>query len=111
MTDAGVPEAWPAWLSREQLRAYLGGIGDATLRMVCPVAPLDLGNSVVRYRKADVDAWEATLPRRLPRPAVDEQDVVVIAASANDGPVAAIERARARAAGASAWRKSATSNG
>lgn len=98
MTEAGIPEAWPAWLSREQLRAYLGGIGDATLRMICPVAPLDLGSSVLRYRKTEVDAWEATLPHRLPRPATGEQDAPPISPAANDRPTSAIEKARARAA-------------
>lgn len=97
MTEAGIPEAWPAWLSREQLRAYLGGIGDATLRMICPVAPIDLGANVLRYRRAEIDAWETTLPHRLPRGQHSEHDALPAAPAANDRPTTAIERALARA--------------
>lgn len=94
MTDAGIPEAWPALLSREQLRAYLGGICDATLRKVCPVPPLDLGANVLRYRKAEVDRWLESCPARLPKSVGDEQDAPP---AANDRPMSAVERARARA--------------
>ena len=97
MTEAGIPEAWPAWLSREQLRAYLGGIGDATLRMICPVPPIDMGANVLRYRRAEVDAWEASLPHRLPRGQHSEQDATLAAPVANERPTTAIERALARA--------------
>lgn len=94
MTDAGVPESWPALMSREQLRAYLGGICDATLRKVCPVPPLDLGANVLRYRKGDVDRWLDGRPHRLPKSLPDEQDAPPVA---NDRPMSAVERARARA--------------
>jgi len=103
--DATVPDAWPALLSREQLRAYLGGICDATLRKVCPVAPLDLGANVVRYRRRDVDAWLDRLPERvLRRLLAGAQDSAQpeSAAAANDPPdrpLSAVDRARARAAG------------
>jgi len=61
----GIPEAWPALLSREQLCAYAGGISDTTLRKVCPVPAVDLGANVLKYRRAEVDAWLAlpTSPR------------------------------------------------
>ena len=94
MTDAGVPEAWPALLSREQLRAYLGGIADATLRKICPVPAIDLGANVLRYRRGDVDAWLQACPARLPSAEGRGQDT---APPANDRPLSAVERARARA--------------
>lgn len=100
MTDAGVPEAWPALLSREQLRAYLGGICDATLRKICPVAALDLGANVLRYRRAEIDAWLQGCRHRLPTPDGDAQDTPPAEhPAANDRPMTAVERARARARG------------
>lgn len=93
MTDAGVPEAWPALLSREQLRAYLGGICDATLRKVCPVPPIELGANVLRYRKLDVDRWLDGRPARTLRIVETAgQD----APPANPRPMTAAEKARAR---------------
>ena len=99
----GIPEAWPALLSREQLCAYAGGISDGTLRKVCPVPAVDLGANVLKYRRIEVDAWLASLPHRGLRLAQDgehdgpsgEQGQP----AANDRPSAAVERARARAAG------------
>lgn len=95
MTDAGIPEAWPGLMNREQLRAYLGGICDATLRKVCPVAPIDLGANVLRYRKADVDRWLDARPQRSLR--VVEEPAQDAPPAANDRQMSAVERARARA--------------
>lgn len=99
MTQAGIPEAWPALMSREQLCAYLGGICDATLRKVCPVPPVDLGANVLRYRRVEVDAWVNARPHRLLRAVENEQDAPSAAPVANDRPSSAVERARARAGG------------
>ncbi|MBJ7412505.1 MAG: hypothetical protein JHD15_19400 [Phenylobacterium sp.] len=99
MSTDGIPETWPALLSRDQLRAYLGGIGDATLRMILPVAPVDLGANVLRYRKSEVDAWVQALGHRLPKPRDGEQDASPAAFTVVDRPTSAIERARARARG------------
>jgi hypothetical protein len=93
----GIPEAWPALLSREQLCAYAGGISDATLRKICPVAAVDLGANVLKYRRAEVDAWLAGLPHRGLRLAQDDEHDAPPAAN-GDRPSAAVERARARAA-------------
>lgn len=64
MTTAthGIPEAWPQLLSREQLCAYLGGLSWDTVKKILPVAPLDLGANVLRYRKPDIDVWVQHLP-------------------------------------------------
>lgn len=64
MTTAthGIPEAWPQLLSREQLCAYLGGLSWDTVKKILPVAPLDLGANVLRYRKPDIDVWVEHLP-------------------------------------------------
>lgn len=97
MTTDGIPEAWPALMSRDQLRAYLGGIGDATLRMICPIAPVDMGANVIRYRKTEVDGWLARLDHRLPKAKVGEQDGPSATVTAIDRPTTAIERALARA--------------
>jgi hypothetical protein len=101
IAEDGIPEAWPALLSREQLCAYAGGISDATLRKVCPVAAVDLGANVLKYRRAEVDAWLASLPHRgLRLVAQSEQDapIEVEAPAANDRASAAVAKAQARAA-------------
>lgn len=59
-----VPPAWPRLLNRDQLRAYLGGMAEATLVRICPVPPIQLGVSLVRYDRVEVDAWLDTLPPR-----------------------------------------------
>lgn len=122
MTEAGIPEAWPLLLSREQLRAYLGGIGDATLRKVCPIAPVDLGANVLRYYRAEVDAWVAGLSHRGLRAAIEAaQDAPAaltvnvssepqVAASVHREQITPADRARARANGGQRWKKSATSS-
>lgn len=100
IASGGIPEAWPALLSRDQLCAYLGGASDTTVRKVCPVAPVDMGANVLRYRRAEIDAWLASLPHRglRGRPA-GEQDTPDDPPAANDRPSASVARARARAAG------------
>jgi len=95
VTEGGVPEAWPALLSREQLRAYLGGICDATLRKICPVAPIDLGANVLRYRKADVDRWLEARPQRTLRLVAEPEQHAPPADVPR--PTSAVERALARA--------------
>lgn len=95
MSEAGVPDAWPALLSRDQLRAYLGGLCDATLRKICPVAPIELGVNVLRYRRVDVDRWLDARPQRGLR--VTEDPAQDAPPAANDRPKSAVERARARA--------------
>lgn len=59
-----VPETWPTLLSRDQLCAYVG-VAAATITKVCPVRPLDMGANLVRYSRAQIDEWVATLPPRL----------------------------------------------
>lgn len=110
MTHAGVPEAWPALLTREQLCAYLGGMSDPTVRKICPVAAVDLGANVLRYRRTEVDGWLAGLRHRgLRLPTENEQDAPAAANDAAAGMTPA-ERARARATGKQRWKRSSTSS-
>ena len=62
-----IPEAWPLLLTRDQLRAYLGGMAAETLFKVCPIPPVDLGANILRYSRLQIDAWVATLTPRAPR--------------------------------------------
>ena len=106
----GVPDAWPILLTREQLCAYLGGLSDVTLRKVCPVPAVDLGANVLRYHRAQIDAWVDSLgPRGLRVRPESEQDAPPAANDAPAGPTPA-ERARARAKGDRRWKKSNTSS-
>lgn len=114
MSPAGdphrIPEAWPLMLSRDQLRAYLGGMAEDTLLSICPVAPLDIGVNLVRYFRPAIDAWAATLGPRI-RPALREaapssQDAAA-PAEVQDAATRlsdSLDRVRARA-GAQAWPK------
>lgn len=67
MTTPGIPESWPLLLTKDQLCAYLGGLSWDTVRKIMPVAPLELGANVLRYRRPDVDAWVARCPQKAPR--------------------------------------------
>lgn len=64
--NAGVPQAWSALLTREQLCAYLA-LSPAVLMRICPVPALALGVRALRWRRADIDAWVANLPVRSPK--------------------------------------------
>ena len=108
--NAGVPDAWPALLTREQLCAYLGGMSDPTVRKICPVAAVDLGANVLRYRRSEIDEWLGRLRARGLRAAPEgEQDAP---SAANDAPagMTPAERARARAVGKQRWKRSNTSS-
>lgn len=102
-----VPETWPALLSREQLCAYIG-VSMRRITRICPVRPLDLGANIVRYSRAQIDEWVATLPPRLMvRRQEDEADrgpMSVVEDISETRGEAALERVRARAGG-SKWRK------
>lgn len=107
---SSIPDAWPALLTREQLCAYLGGMADPTVRKICPVAAVDLGANVLRYRRSEIDAWLGTLHHRGLRVAPDgEQDAPTVANDAPAGMTPA-ERARARAMGNQRWKRSNTSS-
>ncbi|WP_292038663.1 MULTISPECIES: hypothetical protein [unclassified Brevundimonas] len=98
-----IPDSWPALLSKDQLRAYVGGMSEETLSKVCPVAPVDLGANLLRYPRHLVDAWIAELkPRvggfkRLPHQPTELPDEPPIVA--NDHAAQALERVRSRAKG------------
>ena len=106
-----VPETWPALLSRDQLCAYIGVSAD-TLTRICPVRPLDLGASVVRWSRLQIDEWVATLPPRLMVAGLLNRDAPVAPTTlasedfAESRGEAALDRVRARAGG-SKWRKTA----
>lgn len=104
-----VPDAWPRLLSKPQLCAYVG-VCWATLSRVLTVSPRDLGANVLRYDRLEVDAWVSSLPARagarLPSAADDAQSASDPSSTADDpardmtpARDAALERARARAAG------------
>ncbi len=106
-----IPEAWPLFLSPDQLVAYTG-LSKDTLAKVCPVAPIDLGANVLRYHRHQIDSWANSLPsrtvglRQTPDKVNDEDvaapgDVV----SGEDRAQAALDRVRARARSSAQCRK------
>jgi predicted DNA-binding transcriptional regulator AlpA len=87
---------WPAMLTRAELCDYLG-VSWSTLKAVLTVRPVDLGASVVRYSRAQIDEWIKTRPPRVKggdRPLVE---VVVVDETVPDERFASLERARQRA--------------
>lgn len=96
---AGVPEAWPVLLNRKQLIFYVG-LSWSSIAQVCPVAPVDLGISVVRYDRRKIDSWLSTLPPRgaltlsAAKNDAGDDDIIPLM----DGRLAALEKARLRAA-------------
>lgn len=89
--------AWPLLLSKRQLASYLGMSG-ATLSKVCPVAPIDVGANLVRYSRAQIDEWVATLPARyaMERQVVIQRADQVPDEAARDRRSDALDRAAAR---------------
>ncbi len=93
---AGIPEAWPTLLTREQACAYLG-LSEGTFRAICPIAAVDLGVALLRWRRADLDAWVAGLPGRLMAARKAEQDAPpAVTDPADERRLSSVERAKAR---------------
>lgn len=95
-----IPEAWPLFLTKEQLSAYLG-MDYRTITMICPVRPLDFGKRMVLYHRDHIDAWAAGLKTRLPAPDSDApqnqaSDLIEMLEEARDMP--SLDRVRARIA-------------
>jgi hypothetical protein len=92
---------WPALLDFAEACAFLR-LSEGTFRKVCDVAPLDLGVNVLRYRTAELDAWQKARPHRQLRPAPEAaQDAPAPEpAPANDRPSVALDRVRRRLGGA-----------
>ncbi len=94
-----MPQAWPALLSRKQLTFYVG-LSRSSIAKVCPVAPVDIGLSVVRFNRRQIDNWLSTLPPRgapaRPGAENDAGDGELIPIT--DSRLTALEKARLRAA-------------
>lgn len=81
-------------------------MSEGTLVRVCPVSPIQLGVSLVRYDRREIDAWLDTLPPRLLQ-LVNTREEAGSATGEEDPPIqesrtqTAVERARLRASKAS----------
>lgn len=60
-TPSASPASWPLLLTKEQLSAYLA-LSWSTISKICTVAPVDVGASVIRYNRLQIDEWVASLP-------------------------------------------------
>ncbi|MFC5345662.1 helix-turn-helix transcriptional regulator [Brevundimonas staleyi] len=86
---------WPAMLSRSQLCAYLG-VSWSTLKGTLTVHPIDLGASVIRYSRAQIDEWIETRPPKIRgggRPLIEAPESEPVP----DERLTALERVRRRA--------------
>ena len=99
MADAALPDAWPLLLDRELACAYLRISADSFER-ICPVAPVDLGINLLRWRRPELDAWVAGLPGRLRRARAEAHAQPVQPPQpvppADERRLSAVERAKAR---------------
>jgi hypothetical protein len=107
-TSINIPDAWPALMTRDMVAAYTM-MSVSTLLKVCPVAPVDLGAGIVRYRRDDLDVWIRTLPLRLPRvaraaPYTADGDAAYLS-TADERRALALERARRRTYESLRWPK------
>lgn len=107
-----IPEAWPALLSEDQLRAYVGGISKETLVKICPVPPVDLGANLLRYQRDAVDRWVAGLALKTsglrkepPGPKNDDTPAPGDDEDGQDRIAAALDRVRARSRRSAPCRK------
>ena len=90
---------WPAMLTRAELCDYLG-LSWSTLKHVLTVPPVDLGGSMIRYRRDQIDEWVKSRPPRLGRATQASAPVAHLAEPpAPDTRLRALERARRRAQG------------
>lgn len=85
---------WPAMLTRAELCDYLN-VSWSTLKGTLTVHPIDLGASVVRYSRAQIDAWIETRPPKIRggRPLIEAPQNEPVP----DERLTALERVRRRA--------------
>jgi hypothetical protein len=94
----GIPDAWPILLGREQLSAFLA-ISPDTVARICPVAPVDLGVRLLRWRRADIEAWVSGMPLRPRLGDLTVQFLPPGELAGDERRAGAVERARLRASG------------
>lgn len=70
---ARIPEAWPLLLDREQLSAFLNIPGDV-IEKILDVAPLDLGNGVIRWNRTQVEEWAQSLKPKIEKVTKNEKE-------------------------------------
>jgi hypothetical protein len=91
-----IPTAWPLLLSKEQLCAYLA-LSWSTISKICTVAPIDVGVSVVRYSRVQIDEWVAGLPSKpTKRAAAGRASLPDPEFESSERRASALERVRAR---------------
>jgi hypothetical protein len=93
---------WPNMMRIETACAYLDNMDPRTFRKICGVRPVALAANVLRYRRADLDAWSAALPvEGGPSPVADDSHRPANQATVPEPPKSAaqgLENVRRRAA-------------
>lgn len=85
-------QRWPLMLTKDQVCEYLG-VSWKTLAGILTVSPVDLGASVVRYNRTQIDEWAQARPGRGNTSLVSAADGADPASKMRN---AAVERARKR---------------
>lgn len=90
------PMFWPLLLTKEQLSAYLA-LSWSTISKICTVAPVDVGATVIRYNRFQIDEWVASLPpRTIKHAALAAPSLSNIEAESDERRTSALDKVRAR---------------
>lgn len=90
------PVFWPLLLTKEQLSAYLA-LSWSTISKICTVAPVDVGASVIRYNRFQIDEWVASLPpKTIKHAAPAAPSLSNIEAESDERRTSALDKVRAR---------------
>ncbi|WP_438852784.1 hypothetical protein [Brevundimonas nasdae] len=94
--QAPSPRRWPLLLNRTELCEYLG-LSWSTLKGVLAVSPIDMGASVIRYNRQQIDAWVETRPNKSKLPvSIEEGADENLEALTHEAVTAALDRARTK---------------
>lgn len=90
------PASWPLLLTKEQLSAYLA-LSWSTISKICTVAPVDVGASVIRYNRLQIDEWVAGLPpKTIKHAAPATPSFTDLETKSDERRTSALDRVRAR---------------
>lgn len=92
------PRRWPLLLNRSELCEYLG-LSWRTLKGVLTVSPVDMGASVIRYNRQQIDAWVETRPSKSKLKVSGEGIHDDAEIRTGEAVTAALERARSKGRG------------
>lgn len=92
---SALPASWPLLLTKEQLSAYLA-LSWSTISKICTVAPVDVGASVIRYNRLQIDEWVSSLPPKTIKHAAPAASLPDMETKSTERRISALDNVRAR---------------